>query len=177
MLSALCTCRHWCFILLFRFELGSGPAVLLSSLPVNDGQWHTVEVFRWETLRTHLSWQIRSRNPDVEVVVNSLLFSLSLPIIRSYKEGSLKVDDEEPVNGTSAEGSSGLNIQGSIFIGDQRKVLFTSFSLTCNAIYLYFFVSLRKLVQWKRKLNCLNNAELKMFVVIVAKNKSILNGI
>lgn len=29
-----------------RFELGSGPAVLLSRVPVNDGQWHSVEVFR-----------------------------------------------------------------------------------------------------------------------------------
>lgn len=86
----------------------------------------------------------KERNPDINVVVNSPLFSPSLPIIRSYKEGSLKVDDEEPVNGTSAEGSSGLNIQGSIFIGNQRKALFTSL---CNAIYLYFFVSLRKLMQ------------------------------
>ncbi|KAJ7379699.1 Basement membrane-specific heparan sulfate proteoglycan core protein [Desmophyllum pertusum] len=71
----------------FRFELGSGPAVLLSSSPVNDGQWHSIEVFR------------------------------------SYKEGSLKVDNEEPVNGTSAEGSSGLNIQGPIFIGGGDNIL------------------------------------------------------
>ncbi|XP_074625452.1 basement membrane-specific heparan sulfate proteoglycan core protein-like isoform X6 [Acropora palmata] len=30
----------------FRFELGSGPAVLLSEVPLNDSQWHFVEVYR-----------------------------------------------------------------------------------------------------------------------------------
>lgn len=33
-------------------------------------------------------------------------------------EGSLIVDDQEPVNGTSVVGSRGLNIQGSILIGE-----------------------------------------------------------
>jgi len=75
----------------FRFELGSGPAILLSSLPVNDGQWHTVEVFR------------------------------------SYRQGSLKVDNSDPVNGTSAEGSLGLNIKGSILIGGGENIVETTF--------------------------------------------------
>lgn len=30
----------------FRFELGSGPAVLQSLSPVNDSQWHSIKVYR-----------------------------------------------------------------------------------------------------------------------------------
>ncbi|PFX26969.1 basement membrane-specific heparan sulfate proteoglycan core protein-like isoform X2 [Stylophora pistillata] len=70
----------------FRFELGSGPAILRSSLPVNDGEWHLIEVFR------------------------------------RYMDGSLKVDNQEPVNGTSVLGSRGLNIKGSIFVGGGENV-------------------------------------------------------
>ncbi|CAH3185759.1 unnamed protein product [Porites lobata] len=72
----------------FRFELGSGPAVLQSLSPVNDSQWHSIKVYR------------------------------------SFSEGSLKVDNHDHVNGTSAEGSKGLNInQGhSIFIGGGENI-------------------------------------------------------
>ncbi|XP_078373536.1 basement membrane-specific heparan sulfate proteoglycan core protein-like [Oculina patagonica] len=104
----------------FRFELGSGPAVLLSSLPVNDGQWHTVEVFR------------------------------------SYKEGSLKVDDEEPVNGTSAEGSSGLNIQGSIFIGGGDNIV----EMTNNKFDTGYTGCVRRVYFKTRKINLQADASL-----------------
>ncbi|CAH3176827.1 unnamed protein product [Porites lobata] len=72
----------------FRFELGSGPAVLQSLSPVNDSQWHSIKVYR------------------------------------RFSEGSLKVDNHDHVNGTSAEGSKGLNInQGhSIFIGGGENI-------------------------------------------------------
>lgn len=42
----------------------------------------------------------------------------SCTVFRSYMEGSLIVDDQEPVNGTSVVGSRGLNIQGSILVGE-----------------------------------------------------------
>ncbi|CAH3181076.1 unnamed protein product [Porites lobata] len=72
----------------FRFELGSGPAVLQSLSPVNDSQWHSIKVYR------------------------------------SFSEGSLKVDYDDHVNGTSAEGSKGLNInQGyNIFMGGGHNI-------------------------------------------------------
>lgn len=37
-------------------------------------------------------------------------------------DGSLKVDNQEPVNGTSVLGSRGLNIKGSIFVGGGENV-------------------------------------------------------
>lgn len=47
--------------------------------------------------------------------------NFSCLIFRSFNEGSLKVDNKDHVNGTSAEGSKGLNLDGdsSIFIGMQ----------------------------------------------------------
>ncbi|XP_068699347.1 basement membrane-specific heparan sulfate proteoglycan core protein-like isoform X3 [Montipora foliosa] len=73
----------------FRFELGSGPAVLLSQAPVNDGQWHSVEVYR------------------------------------SFREGSLKVDNNNNVTGTSAKASKGLNLDddSNIIIGGGFNVV------------------------------------------------------
>ena len=64
----------------------------------------------------------------------SVFLSIFLPIPRSYRQGSLKVDDSEPVNGTSAEGSLGLNIKGPILIGEYWKAKLTSLtqSLKCN---------------------------------------------
>lgn len=38
------------------------------------------------------------------------------------------MDESEPINGTSAEGSLGLNIKGPILIGEYEKALFTSSS-------------------------------------------------
>ena len=47
-MCAVTSFYHFNFQVIFlcRFELGSGPAVLLSLEPVNNGQWHSVEVFR-----------------------------------------------------------------------------------------------------------------------------------
>lgn len=36
------------------------------------------------------------------------------------------MDDSEPVNGTSVEGSLGLNIKGPILIGEYEKAVLTS---------------------------------------------------
>jgi len=104
----------------FRFELGSGPAVLLSSLPVNDGQWHTVEVFR------------------------------------SFKEGSLKVDDTEPVNGTSADGSLGLNVKGPILIGGGDNIV----EMTYRKFDTGFTGCVRRIYFKSRKINLQADASL-----------------
>lgn len=56
----------------------------------------------------------------------SVSLSIFLSISRSYSQGSLKVDNSDPVNGTSAEGSLGLNIKGSILIGEYGKTILMS---------------------------------------------------
>ena len=94
-----------------KYELGSGPGVLVSRSQVSLGQWHSLVIFvKHCTVQSLVNWMVQ--------------------VFRRYhQDGILQLDKEEPVTTRSRGRNKSLNIRDNIYLGGHPLINSTSYLL------------------------------------------------
>jgi coxsackievirus/adenovirus receptor len=87
----------------FRYNLGSGTAVIRSNNRITVNEWHNTTAAR--TDRDGTPWTYRAN------------YNCVVAIVVGVNVGSLVVDNEPPVNGFSPGGLSRLDVLSDLFVG------------------------------------------------------------